>query len=231
MLNMVKKMIQIRKKECIWLTVTALSGFLVGIIVVAIISAVFDMGNEIVEVGTLLALMATGMFVIFGGISFFTQQFKLAIAMGQTRRQFFTAYVLTTLVQLAAVLLIIYFLHCGEAYVYRTCFPGYGYPIRIDKIFRMMYMVPAVVIIVVVQLFLQSIVLRFEGKGLYAIFLCWMGLILLSKRVHNLPFAHEIEATLAKIPNAGWILIGVAGVVFLVTIAWNIIRKQEIRGI
>ncbi|MEG0971547.1 MAG: hypothetical protein RSE55_02030 [Lachnospiraceae bacterium] len=224
-------MIQIRKKECIWLTVTALSGFLMGIIVVAIISVGFDMGNEIVEVGTLFALMMTGMFVIFGGIHFFIQQFTLAIAMGQTRKQFVIAYVLTTLVQLAAVLLIIYFLHCGEAYVYRTCFPGYGYPIRIDKIFRMMYMVPAVVMIVVVQLFIQSIVLRFEGKGLYVIFLCWMGFIILSGRVYNLPFVHEIEAVLTKISNAGWILIGVAGVVFLVTIAWKIMRKQEIRGI
>jgi len=211
--------------------------FLFGILIVVLVNTFLNDDWDYAPVGSLMALIG-----IFAGMltrgSGAAVRFRLAISMGQTRRDYLLMDPLLTALMALVGVGAAWCLLQAELGLYSLLYPGYENGIDLAAAFRWKYILPMVLGVSLLDLFLGAVQIRFGAKGLAMI---WFPLCFAPGVIAQAVDAAQSGGTslLARIGQgvlalvapgpAVWAALGAAVVLAVLAFSVSGYRKAEIR--
>jgi len=213
--------------------------FLIGVVMVVIINAFLNEDPDFGCMGTLMAIIATVVGTMArGNINGYTR-FRLAISMGNTRWSYLLCDPVVTALTSAVGVLTARLLYMGEQAFYAVLYPGFVNELPLDIIFRWWMVLILVGAAVLLDLVMSALTLRFGTKGFLVIWLGFCGCFMVLPRMVD---AYESGSTsilariggailtaIITIPVKGWIAIGIAFVLALLSFVVDTFRKAEVK--
>lgn len=186
--------------------------------------------------GTSIAL---GMAVVlqgFGSVFGFTQEFNMAVSMGQSRRRFVWCYEAVSLLELTAMTAVLYLMCILEKGIYHFIMPEIAQKTDVAVVFQLKYIFPVILGMVTLEMLWQAILLKFGVKGLWAIWAMWMLACLApGYLVHNEKLKNSIQSCITSLMEMlrgkeilFWSSAGIVVAAAVVGIAWSMLRKQRV---
>lgn len=178
-MRFLKKHFQVSRSAALMMLAFQLGFFLFGIALVAVVNAFFNEDRDYAPIGSLMAAIGifAGALPRGGGAA---SRFRLAISMGQTRRDFLLVdpllTVLTSLFGVGAAWCLLQV----EIWLYSLLYPGYENGLDLAAAFRWRYILPLVLGMALLDLFLGAVQIRFGLKGFAALWipLCFAPLVI-----------------------------------------------------
>ena len=211
--------------------------FAVGLGMVLIINTFLNEDPTFACMGSLMALVATLIGSMARGNLNGHVRFRLAISMGCTRTSYLLCDPIVTALTSLIGILVAWIMYLGEKALYTVLYSGFENDIPLDEVFSWKVILIIIAVTVVLDLTMSAMMQRFGTKGFLGIWLGFCALFMILPRGID---AYQSGSTslLAKvgecfmnaivtIPGKGWIAIGVAFALALVTFAVLTFRKAE----
>ena len=223
---------KVRKIELLQFLGIVAAGYLVGLGIVFIMVNVTD-ENAYATVGTMLAVLLFAFIHLFA-ISFsFMGDFNTAISMGATRKSFTAGYALFNLLEIAVLELEIVVFGVLEKFLLKTAFPQAAVEADMTTFFTWKYLLGAIVILTVLEMFFGAVILRYGMKVLWILWAVWMIICLVPMNIEK---NEKLSGELAKLglflggklTPQGIVTLVTALTIVLAAITWNILRKQRV---
>lgn len=223
---------KVRKIELLQFLGIVAAGYLVGLGIVFIMVNVTD-ENAYATVGTMLAVLLFAFIHLFA-ISFsFMGEFNTAISMGVTRKSFAAGYALFNLLEIAVLELDIVVLGVLEKFLLKTAFPQAAVEADMTTFFTWKYLLGAMVVFTVLEMFFGAVILRYGMKVLWILWAVWMIICLVPM---NIAKNEKLSGELAKLglflggkfTPQGIVALVIALTIVIAVITWNILRKQRV---
>lgn len=237
MLDMIKKQFQIRKNELIFLGVSEVVVFILGIIIQALVinfdntvQSVFELGTSIAFVFSLFALM-----III--LATFGVNFEYAVGMGRTRKSFLISYISVTLCHTVIVIVTGFILSFIEKLLYTQMYPQYNFDNVILDHISAVVIIAVILAEVIIPMFMGALLLKYKMKAFWIMWAIWMvGTVVLPKLLTSAlvnensrlgVIGRKLTASLGGINITCWIIIG--GFIFVIMLisTCNIIKTQQ----
>lgn len=211
--------------------------FAVGLGMVLIINTFLNEDPTFACMGSLMALVATLIGSMARGNLNGHVRFRLAISMGCTRKSYLLCDPIVTALTSLIGILVAWIMYLGEKALYTVLYSGFENDIPLDEVFSWEVILIIIAVTVVLDLTMSAMMQRFGTKGFLGIWLGFCALFMILPR--GIEAYHEGSTSfLAKmgecfmnaivtIPGKGWIAIGVAFALALVTFAVLTFRKAE----
>ena len=218
---------KVRKTELLqFLGITAV-GYLIGLIVVFIVMNVAK-ENTCATAGTMLAVIVFALMHLWG-ISFS----NMAVSMGVTRKSFAAGYALFNLLEIAVLELEIVVFGVLEKFLLKTAFPQAAVEADMTTFFTWKYLLGAMVVFTVLEMFFGAVILRYGMKVLWILWAVWMIICLVPM---NIAKNEKLSGELAKLglflggkfTPQGIVALVIALTIVVAAITWNILRKQRV---
>ena len=223
---------KVRKIELLQFLGIVAAGYLVGLGIVFIMVNVTD-ENAYATVGTMLAVNLFAFMHLFA-ISFsFMGEFNMAISMGVTRKSFAAGYALFNLLEIAVLELEIVVFGVLEKFLLKTAFPQAAVEVDMTTFFTWKYLLGAMVVFTVLEMFFGAVILRYGMKVLWILWAVWMIICLVPM---NIAKNEKLSGELAKLglflggkfTPQGIVALMIALTIVIAVITWNILRKQRV---
>ena len=223
---------KVRKIELLQFLGIVAAGYLVGLGIVFIMVNVTD-ENAYATVGTMLAVLLFAFIHLFA-ISFsFMGEFNTAISMGVTRKSFAAGYALFNLLEIAVLELEIAVFGVLEKFLLKTAFPQAAVEADMTTFFTWKYLLGAMVVFTVLEMFFGAVILRYGMKVLWILWAVWMIICLVPM---NIAKNEKLSGELAKLglflggkfTPQGIVALVIALTIVIAVITWNILRKQRV---
>lgn len=223
---------KVRKIELLQFLGIVAAGYLVGLGIVFIMVNVTD-ENAYATVGTMLAVNLFAFMHLFA-ISFsFMGEFNTAISMGVTRKSFAAGYALFNLLEIAVLELEIVVFGVLEKFLLKTAFPQAAVEVDMTTFFTWKYLLGAMVVFTVLEMFFGAVILRYGMKVLWILWAVWMIICLVPM---NIAKNEKLSGELAKLglflggkfTPQGIVALMIALTIVIAVITWNILRKQRV---
>ena len=223
---------KVRKIELLQFLGIVAAGYLVGLGIVFIMVNVTD-ENAYATVGTMLAVNLFAFMHLFA-ISFsFMGEFNTAISMGVTRKSFAAGYALFNLLEIAVLELEIVVFGVLEKFLLKAAFPQAAVEVDMTTFFTWKYLLGAMVVFTVLEMFFGAVILRYGMKVLWILWAVWMIICLVPM---NIAKNEKLSGELAKLglflggkfTPQGIVALMIALTIVIAVITWNILRKQRV---
>lgn len=224
-----------QKKWFLLFFISILGIWLLGVSVQIVMLAGFK-ETTTVTLGTLFICPIAPFMHAFKRIFSFGTEFNMAIAMGQTRKKYVWTYELVALLELICAALLGYVLCLSEKAICNKFFSQVSIEIDAVAVFQLRYLIPAILGILVLEVFLQAMSMRFGMKAFWAIWLMWMIICLgptmgirtrwIEKTVTGI--AKGVLKLTEQTSGYIWIFGGLILGAVLLIISWGSLRKQRV---
>ena len=211
--------------------------FAVGIGMVTMINTFLNEDPDFACMGALMALVATLIGALARGNMNGHVRFRLAISMGCTRKSYLICDPIITALTSLIGILVAWGMYFSEKALYRALYPGFENDLPLDVVFTWKVILIIIAVTVVLDLVMSAIMQRFGTKGFLMIWLGFCGcFMILPRMIHA--YENGSTSVLAKIGSfiltaittisgKGWIAIGIAFALALITFAVLTFRKAE----
>jgi len=213
--------------------------FLVGLAMVLIINTFINEDPNYACMGTLFVLMGTLVGTFARGNLGGNTRFSLAVSMGQTRRSYIIFDSLITLFTGTLGVAVAWCVYQLEDRLYAALYPGFVNDMPMDGFFRLKYILPILLVLVLLELIFTAVTLRFGPNTFRVIWLVFCFSFMIVPRMidgymegSSSLFARVggILVWIAKVlPVTAWIGVGCAVVLALLVFAVNSFRKAEVK--
>lgn len=211
--------------------------FAVGLGMVLIINTFLNEDPTFACMGSLMALVATLIGSMARGNLNGHVRFRLAVSMGCTRKSYLLCDPIVTALTSLIGILVAWIMYLGEKALYTVLYSGFENDIPLDEVFSWKVILIIIAVTVVLDLTMSAMMQRFGTKGFLGIWLGFCALFMILPRGID-AYRSGSTSLLAKvgecfmnaivtIPDKGWIAIGVAFALALVTFAVLTFRKAE----
>lgn len=211
--------------------------FAVGLGMVLIINTFLNEDPTFACMGSLMALVATLIGSMARGNLNGHVRFRLAVSMGCTRKSYLLCDPIVTALTSLIGILVAWIMYLGEKALYTVLYSGFENDIPLDEVFSWEIILIIIAVTVVLDLTMSAMMQRFGTKGFLGIWLGFCALFMILPRGID-AYRSGSTSLLAKmgecfmnaivtIPGKGWIAIGVAFALALVTFAVLTFRKAE----
>lgn len=187
--------------------------------------------------GTMMALVATTILVLFIGGFGYSGEFQLAIAMGRTRGAFMGSYALRLLLQIGVSYLLALALYRVELAVYPLFFPAAGNETPFQFLTDTRILIPAGLGLLILAMFLGAVYGRYGKKGMWVFYVFWLFGCLVLPRLTQDEFGSSIldkaalgirTLYLAVAPGV-WVVLGMLTAAAMTTTIIAPGKKQMVR--
>ena len=213
--------------------------FLVGLAMVFIINTFLNEDPDYACMGTLFVLCGTAVGVFARGNMVGSARFSVAVAMGQTRRSYFLFDSCVTFLTGVIGLTVTWLVYQLENRLYAALYPGFVNDIPLDGLFRLKYILLAVVGLVVLELLFTALSLRFGPNTFRVIWLafCFSFMIIPRTIAAYLEGSSSLFARIGGVlvwvsgilPVKVWIAVGCVLLLILLALAANVFRRAEVK--
>lgn len=207
MLNQIFREWKLNRNSFLILLLSLPFCFLIGVGLLMLIMFLDEEVMTYFNMGTIMSIFSLVIIIIVCGISY-RHEFSLALSMGQTRKDFMTAYAVRNLVYLTVAYVEILLLYHLELAAYSVIFPRIENEIVFSFLTDWRVILPAIVALLILNMFIGSVYSRFGKTGGIVLYILWTGSCLALPRV--LHDGSPVAAFVLSVPVAAWISIGVA---------------------
>ena len=213
--------------------------FLVGVAMVLVINSFLNEDPDYACMGTLFVLMATAIGVFARGNMGGNTRFSLAVSMGQTRRSYLLCDSLVTFFTGAFGVAVAWCAYQLESRLYAVLYPSFQNDMPMDGIFRMKYILLALVALVLLEVIFSAITIRFGANTFRVVWLVFCFSFILIPRMIE---AHQagslslfgriggvIVTVAGALPVKAWFGVGAALLLLVLALAVNVFRKAEVK--
>ena len=210
--------------------------FLFGIVLVVVVNTFFNSDQDYAPLGSLMAIIGVfaGLVARGGGAA---ARFRMAVSMGQTRRDFLLIDPLLTVLTSLLGVGVAWCLTQAETWLYSLLYPGYENELDLTVIFQWKY-IPLILGVALLDLFLGAVHTRFGFKGFAVLWfpLCFapavIGQALRAAQSSSGSLLAGIGRgllALAGLEMTAWLAIGAAVVLAMLTFIGFSYNRAEIR--
>ena len=222
-----------RKTELLQYLGIMAGAFVVGFIILLIVMGQTEENESAATAGTMMAVVLIVFIHFFATIISFVGQFNLAVSMGATRKNFVANYALFNMSEILLLEIGLVILGNLEKFIASRLFPNVVMEIDMTKFFDWKYLLAAIVVLTVSEIFLGAVILRFGMKFFWVLWAIWMLAALLPL---NISKNEKLSGELAKIGFMIGGKITPAGIVtavslvclILIAITWKILKRQRV---
>ena len=229
MLTQFKMDCRLHKADFLVYLLEELGGFLLGVLLLILIMRTDKEAGSWFCLGTMMALVATTILVLFIGGFGYSGEFQLAIAMGRTRGAFMGSYALRLLLQIGVSYLLALALYRVELAVYPLFFPAAGSetPFQFLTDARLL----------ILAMFLGAVYGRYGKKGMWVFYVFWLFGCLVLPRLTQDEFGSSIlnkaalgirTLYLAVAPGV-WVVLGMLTAAAMTATIIALGKKQMVR--
>lgn len=213
--------------------------FLMGFIMVIIINTFINEDPNYGCMGTMLVLCAVAISTFARGNLGGNTRFSLAVSMGQTRRSYVLFDSLITLLTGGMGMTVAWCAYQLESRLYAVLYPGFVNDMPLDAFFRLKYILPILLALVLLELVFTAITLRFGTNTFRVIWLVFcFSFMIIPRTIHA--YVDGSSSLFARIggalvwiarilPVKIWIGVGCAGILTVLFLAINVFRKAEVK--
>lgn len=211
--------------------------FLVGIVMVAVINTFINEDPTFACMGTLMALVGTLVGAMARGNLNGHTRFRLAISMGNTRKSYLICDPIVTALTSAVGIFAAWLMYQAEKALFTAIYPTFENDLPLEIVFTWKILLLIIGLTVVMDLVISAMMQRFGAKGFLVMWFCFCGLFMVLPRMAE---AYEsgsssilariggfILTAIKTVPVKGWIAIGIAFVLALLTFSVCTFRKAE----
>lgn len=174
-LDMIKKSLYIRSKELMQISIFALSGFVMGHIVLIAIMNIDDSPDlTSFEFGTVIAIIWAIFSIASIGAINYSKHLNYAVSMGKRRFDVITAHIFVALAKSLIVTSLIYIFHGIERLVCSTTYSEYPTEFNFDMIFTLPNYFAFLCIFVAIEVFFGAMQAKMGMKVFWIIWLIIM---------------------------------------------------------
>lgn len=237
MLTQFKMDCRLHKADFLICLLVELGGFLLGVLLVYIIMRTDNEADSWFCLGTVMALVAAVILVLFVGGFGYSGEFQLAIAMGRTRDAFMGSYALRLLLQIGFAYLLALVLYRVELVVYPLLFPTVGNKTPFLFLTNARILLPAGLGLLILAMFLGAVYGRWGRKGMWVFYVFWLFGCFVLPRLNHDEFGSGIldKAALgvrtlyqAVSPNV-WVVLGILTAAAMTAATIVLGKKQMVR--
>ena len=126
-----------------------------------------------------------------------------------------------------------------ESWLYSVLYPGFQNEMPLDAVFQLKYLLPGLVVVVILELVLSAMMLRFGARTFSVMWLCFcFSFMILPRSVDaymegSVSFLARIGGVLVRgvtlLSPVGWAVVGGAVLLALLAFAVSVYRKAEVR--
>lgn len=220
-----KKQWSMRWDEVLLILGAEAGSFLFGEILIAIAVNIAN-SETVLEMGTLLSLAIPLFLMLFMGVGVLAVCFNTGISMGDTRKRLISMTFAMSFLEYLMMAGIAYLLHHLELWILRVFYAGMENEVNLEAIFRFKYILPVCLVMVAVQAFFGTLVLKF-GKSAF-----WIIWIIYMVAVVGLPrFANGAAAKMTVRMTESGVLAGMAaGSAVFIIVSYFLLRKQQVQA-
>ena len=237
MLTQFKMDCRLHKADFLVYLLRELGGFLLGVLLLILIMRTDKEADSWFCLGTMMALVATTILVLFIGGFGYSGEFQLAIAMGRTRGAFMGSYALRLLLQIGVSYLLALALYRVELAVYPLFFPAAGNETPFQFLTDARILIPAGLGLLILAMFLGAVYGRWGRKGMWVFYVFWLFGCFVLPRLNRDEFGSGIldKAALgvrtlyqAVSPNV-WVVLGILTAAAMTAATIVLGKKQMVR--
>lgn len=237
MLTQFKMDCRLHKADYVICLLVELGGFLLGGLLWYIIMRTDNEADSWFCLGTLMALVAAVILVLFVGGFGYSGEFQLAIAMGRTRGAFMGSYALRLLLQIGFAYLLALALYRVELAVYPLLFPAVVNKTPFLFLTNARILLPAGLGLLILAMFLGAVYGRWGRKGMWVFYVFWLFGCFVLPRLNHDEFGSGIldKAALgvrtlyqAVSPNV-WVVLGILTAAAMTAATIVLGKKQMVR--
>lgn len=233
MLTQFKTDLKLHKLDLLVCLLVELGGFLAGVILLSIIMLTEKEAGWFC-LGTIMALVAAVILVLFVGGFGYSGEFQLAIAMGRTRGAFMGSYALRLLLQIVISYLLALVLYHAELAAYPLLFPSPANETAFAFLTDFRILLPTGLGLLILSMFLGAVYGRYGRKGMWIFYVIWLfGCFVLPRLTHDElgsgildRAALGVRTLYLAVPPAAWVVFGVLTAVAM-TSATVFLGKQQ----
>ena len=237
MLTQFKMDCRLHKADFLVYLLGELGGFLLGVLLLILIMRTDKEAGSWFCLGTMMALVATTILVLFIGGFGYSGEFQLAIAMGRTRGAFMGSYALRLLLQIGVSYLLALALYRVELAVYPLFFPAAGNETPFQFLTDARILIPAGLRLLILAMFLGAVYGRYGKKGMWVFYVFWLFGCLVLPRLTQDEFGSSIlnkaalgirTLYLAVAPGV-WVVLGMLTAAAMTATIIALGKKQMVR--
>jgi len=213
--------------------------FLVGLAMVLIINTFINEDPNYACMGTLFVLMGTLVGTFARGNLGGNTRFSLAVSMGQTRRSYIIFDSLITLFTGTLGVAVAWCVYQLEDRLYAALYPGFVNDMPMDGFFRLKYILPILLVLVLLELIFTAVTLRFGPNTFRVIWLVFCFSFMIVPRMID-GYMEGSSSLFARIggvlvwvsgilPVKVWIAVGCVLLLILLALAANVFRRAEVK--
>ena len=227
-----KKQFMRRKGEMLLLFTVFIATYLFTVAIISFLA--LKEANEIMGfLAGVIAMATTALTQGFLSAFSFHSEFNLVISMGEVRKSFVPVYQLFSMLELFGTALISYLFGYLEQVIYRIVEPELVVSNELVVVYRLRYVIPVILTIVILEMFVQALLLRYGMKAFWGLWLIWMAVCvgipqLLGKSKWAEEVFEQIIAFMAQISKGAWCVTGVVLGVGVLSLSWLMLRKQRV---
>ena len=220
-----KRQLYLRWDEILVMFFSQGAFFLFGELILVI--TVYILGeNELIEAGTLLALIGPVFIMIFTGVCSVGQCFNLGIGMCDTRRRLVPALAAGSFLQFLAFSGVAYLLHHLELWLFRIFYKGAENEVSLAVLFQWKYILVACVFMAALQMLFSTLFLKLGRAALWIVWGVCMAVCLGLPRLTGAP---ELMKNIFLEITEAMALTGISvAAVILLLISYLLIRRQQV---
>lgn len=213
--------------------------FLVGLVMVLIINGFLNEDPDYACMGALFTLIGAAVGVFARGNMVGSTRFSLAVSMRQTRISYLLCDSLVTLLTGALGVAVAWCVYQLESGLYAVLYPDFQNDMPLDGIFRLKYILPALVVLVLLELVFTAVTLRFGPNTFRVIWLVfWFSFMIIPRTIEaHIEGSSSLFARIGGLlvwlagvlPVKAWICVGCVGLLALLAFTVNIFRKAEVK--
>lgn len=237
MLEMIKKQFQIRKNELIFLGVSEVAVFILGVILQVLIFNLDEDVHSVFELGTLIAFCFSLFVLMMFVLATFGVNFEYAVRMGRTRKSFLIAYIAVTLCHTFVAIITGFILSLIEKQLYTQLYSQYFYDNMVLAHITPLIVIVVIFVEVIIPMFVGALLLKYGMKAFWILWAIWMiGTVAIPKifksAIENENsvlgiFERKLAASLGGINIAFWIIIGGVILIIMLISTFNMILNQR----
>ncbi len=238
MLDGVKKQAGLLWKDLLVGIPFILGGFLLGMIICALVMKLDTTVDASVPLGTLMAAVAAAAYLVIMACGEMSVNFPLQVSMGCTRRKCFVSLCLLLLLTVPGAFLLLLLLGAAEQKLLPFLYSGMQIEMQVlPWILRIG--IPVGILLILAAVLGTALVMRFGRIAFWIFWFLWMtgcmGIQPVSQWIHrnsqsNLARLVKTAAGfLRSVPVGVWILLGVLLGAVMLLISYSILRRQEVK--
>lgn len=217
---------------------TMLFGLVFGSILVGVIILIADDADSYAVMGTFMAFGLWIALIVFLGGFTLERRFGMAVGMGETRKNFIIYQFVVMAINTLLEILVLIVMNTVEKTVAGMI---YDLPCEFDVISHLIdvrFILAAVVLIPVLSLFLGMLIIKFQKKAFWGLWVVWMAGSLGMANMEKILHANPDNAIVTAIKNAiesisalgitGGVLCGAVIGAVLLAITVAVLRKQAV---